>query len=639
MIDVSASAKLSLVFLFKSYLRDMLRFLSLILGLSLLAATAMAQEGKDSLRHGKPDTTKQKSDTTKVKEIIEDIKNTKVTKELVRTISKRPSNQATATVRSEEAFLPYEGKIIREIIVTHLGFERSVTDTTKRIRNTVVKVANAVHSNSKEWLIRDNLFIRKNKPVNPFKMADNERYLRDLDFILDAKFYIIPLEHTEDSVDVIVITRDVFSIGGSFSPRSPTKTVFKVYDVNLLGAGQRVQYTGLIDEARRPAYGHEILYRKNSLGGSFVTVTAAYTQLNGGSSYGDEDEKAYYLKLDRPLVSPYTKLAGGMELSRNWSKNYYSTADTLFRDYAYRVNDVWFGYNIGANLNMHDRNRHFIAIRAFDQHFLRQPFQSFEGRNPLYNNRTFILGGITFFKQNFYTARYIYGFGRTEDLPYGHNVSLNFGWTRQLSLERPYIGIDAGKSFVHKTGRFYNLTFRAGGFMNDGIEDATVMLNGSITSRLIEYRRLLIRQTIGSGIAYIYKSRASLPLDINNELGLRGFVADSLWGTKRLTINAETVLFTPIKLLGFKIAPFTALDGAILGKSNQTFFQSKGYAGFGGGLRTRNENLVFGTIELRVMYYPRTVEGLSHWNLRLSSNLRVKYSASFVKPPSFVVYN
>jgi hypothetical protein len=617
----------------------MFRILSFFLLFSFLTQFCFAQARKDSVNRAKSDTSDHKSDTTRVNELLNDIKNTKLSKELVRSITRRPQSQAAVTVRSEEVFMPFEGKIIRDIIVTHIGFERSVTDTTKRVKTAVARAANAIHSNSKEWLVRDNLFIRENKPVNPFKMADNERYLRDLDFILDARFYIIPLSHTEDSVDVIVITRDVFSIAGSFNPSSATKTKFKVYDVNLLGTGQRVQFSGLIDEARHPAFGYEVLFRKNSIAGSFITATAAYTQLNGGSSYGEEQEKAYYLKLDRPLVSPYTKLAGGMEVSRNWSRNYYGVIDTLFREYSYVVNDIWMGYNIGANLNMHDRNRHFVAIRAFDQHFTKQPFQAFEGGNPVYNNRTFLLGGITFFKQNFYTARYIYGFGRTEDLPYGHNVSFNLGWTRQLGLERPYLGVDAGKSFVHKTGRFYNLSFRAGGFANNGLEDVTVLIAGSSTSRLLEYKKLLIRQTIGGDLAGIYKSRTSYPLDINNELGLRGFVSDSVWGTKRLHVTSETIVFTPIRLLGFAIAPFSAIDAALISRKNEGLFHNKPYFGLGGGLRTRNENLVFGTIELRMMYYPTKVPDVSSFNLKISSNLRVKYTASFVKAPAFVTYN
>jgi hypothetical protein len=585
------------------------------------------------------DTVKNAADTTKKSQILDVLKNGKVSRRLVSTITRKQSTEPTATIKSEDFFLPYEGKIIRRIIIRQVGFDKTVTDTTKRVKSAITRIGNKIHGKSKDWVIQDNLFIRPNKPLNAYKMADNERYLRDLDFILDAKLFVVPLIHTEDSVDVLVMTRDVFSLGGSFNPRSATKTTFKVYDTNLFGFGQRVQFSGLVEEPRTPRFGYEFLYRKNSIGGSFITGTVGYTQLNTGSSYGLEQEKAYYLKLDRPLVSAYTRFAGGLEVSRNWSHNVYGTNDTLFRNYRYLVNDFWVGYNIGATGNYRDRNRHFLAIRAFEQHFSRQPDQHNEINNPTYSNRTYVLGGLTFFKQNFYTARYIYGFGRTEDIPYGHSMSVYFGWARQLGLERPYMGFDIGKSLVSPNGQFYNLLLRAGAFNNDGLEDAAVLLSGTLTSRLISYRKLLLRQSFAGDITYVYNQRTSLPLDINNEFGLRGFVADSLWGTKRVHMSTETIAFTPLELIGFKFAPFFYGEMAWIAPYGISVFEREPFFGLGGGLRTRNENLVFGTVELRFMYYPRTVQDLSSFNIRVSSNLRVKYSASFVRPPSFVQYN
>lgn len=580
-----------------------------------------------------------KSDTTKVGQIIHTIKNGRVSKRLLKSITRKKQSDPTLAVRSEDAFMPFEGKIIRNIEIQHIGFNKTIYDTTRNIKNTVTRIGNALHSNSKDWLIRDHLFIRENKKLNPFRMADNERYLRDLDFILEAKFYVVPLRSSTDSVDVVVLTRDVFSIGGSFNPSNPTKTRFRLYDVNLGGWGQRLQFNGLIEDGRQPPFAYEALYRKNSIGGSFINGTAGYTQLNTGSSYGAEEEKAYYLRLDRPLVSPYTTFAGGMEISRNWSENFFNLNDSLFRDYRYLVNDFWVGYNIGASSNGRDRSRQFVAIRAFDQKFTRQPFQPEEKTNSLYNDRTFILGGVTFFQQNFYTASYIYGFGRTEDVPYGYNMSLYFGWSRQLGLIRPYIGMEAEKSIVSRRNEFYTLGIRAGAFRNNGLEDGAVLLYGSMLSRLIPYRQLLLRQYITVDFATVYKQRTTLPLDINNEFGLRYFAADSLLGTKRFHINTETLAFTPLSLLGFRMAPFVFAEMAMLGTAHKSIFYDKPYFGFGGGIRTRNENLVFGTVEMRFVYFPRTVENVSSFAIRFSSNLRVKYSASFVRPPGFVRYN
>src|SRR5690606_15597603 len=105
-------------------------------------------------------------------------------------------------------------------------------------------------------------------------------------------------------------TRDVFSIGGSISPGSRLKTKVSVYDANLAGWGQRVQFNGLFENARQPSFLSEFIYQKNSIGGSFVNGTIGYTQLNSASSYGPEEENAYYLRFDRPLVSPYSLFAG-----------------------------------------------------------------------------------------------------------------------------------------------------------------------------------------------------------------------------------------------------------------------------------------------------------------------------------------
>jgi hypothetical protein len=605
----------------------------------LILCVLLLSTGMPLFAQNEGDTVKNAADTVRKGQMLNVIKNGKVSRHIQRSLTKKQSTNPTATIRSEDFFLPYEGKIIRKITIRRLGFDKSVTDTTKRMRTTITKLGNKIHGKSKEWLIRDNLFIRENKSVNPYKMADNERYLRDLDFILDAKIYIVDLDHTEDSVDVIVMTRDVFSIGGSFNPRSPTKTIFKLYDTNLFGYGQRVQFAGVVDEQRHPAFGYELLYRKNSIGGSFVSATAAYTQINTGSSYGLEEEKAYYLKLERPLVSAYTRFAGGLEISRNWSQNVYDINEIQFRNYRYIVKDFWVGYNIGANGNYRDRNRHFFALRAFDQHFTTQPQQEQETDNPLYSDKRYILGGFTFFKQNFYTARYIYGFGRTEDIPYGHTMAVYFGWARQLGLVRPYIGMDVGKSIVSPNGQFYNILARAGAFSNDGLEDAAILLSGNLTSRLISYKKLLIRQMLGGDITYVYNQRTNPPLDINNEFGLKGFAPDSLWGTKRFHLYSETLVFTPIEVLGFKFAPFVYGEMAWLAPHDYSLFRKEPYFGLGGGLRTRNENLVFGTVELRLMYYPRTAFDISHFNIRVSSKLRVKYSASFVRPPSFVQYN
>lgn len=569
------------------------------------------------------------------------IKDTKLSRKIIGSITTREKD-TTVNQRSEQAFIRYEGKIIRKIIIQKIGFERSIYDTTKRkIVNDATRLANSLHTNTRAQVIRDNLFIREKKPLDPYKLADNERYLRDLDFILDANILVKPILGQRDSVDVIVVTRDVFSLGGSVNPRGTDEHRFSVYDANLSGLGQRTQFTGVYDGGRDPGFGYQLLYSKNSVAGSLINATVSYTQLNNGASYGLENEQAIYLRLNRPLVSPYTRFAGGIELSQNWSNNVYNLSDTTFRNYQYGIMDFWVGYNIGIKNRTQNRNRHFVALRSFNQNFHERPVQPSEIESPIYNDKSFILGEVTFYNQNFYKTRYIYGFGRTEDVPYGRQLTLLAGGVKQFNKTRPYVGVEYEKSVVRKNGDFHTYTVGVGGFQeNKELQDVLILTTFSFYSKLIEYKRLKIRQSLTGGYSAILNQTSTLPLRIDNEFGLESFKADSLIGNKRLGIKAETIITIPLTVLGFRFAPLAFAEMAMVAPKGQDLFDQKAYFSLGAGVRTRNENLVFGTIELRMYYFPRVTEDLSHFKVSLSMNIqRVKYSSGFVKAPAFIRYN
>lgn len=565
-----------------------------------------------------------------------------LSKQVMKLVKQNPGD-TIVDQKSELGFRQYQGKIIRKIIIHHIGFERNINDTTKyRVVNTVTRVANSLHVDTKVKVIRNNLFFKANRPLDPYKLSDNERYLRDLPFILDARIVVKPIRGNRDQVDVIVYTRDVFSIGGSLSAKSKTGVEYRVYDANLSGWGQRMEYRSVVDIMREPRFGHQILYSKNSMYGSLINGTVSFTQLNTGVSRGLENENALYFKLDRPLVSPYTRWAGGLELSRNWSENVYSKTDTVFRNYGYFEKNLWVGYNIGIKNRVENRNRYFIAIRTYGQSFYDRPEQPEEEMNITYNNEQFVLGAFTFYNQNFYRTKYVYGFGRTEDVPYGTRMSFLFGQTKQINRVRPYIGVEIERSIFHKRGDFMEYAFRVGGyeFEND-LQDVTVQVSANLFSRLMIFKGLKIRQSLGGSYASILKRNFEPLLRIDNDFGIERFRSDSAIGTQRLGLSFETAVYIRPTLLGFHFAPFVFADMAMVSPQHAVLTRQKPYFGLGGGVRTRNENLIFGTVELRMYYFPRIPEqeDISKFRITLSSNLRVKYSSSFVKAPTLIRYN
>ena len=577
----------------------------------------------------------QEKDTTSNK-----LLNNKLTKELIEAVTRKPSlGMNQKNIRSQDAFLPHQGKIIRKITIRRIGFERSIYDTTKSIRNTVTKIADALHNDSKESVIRDNLFFRENRPLNPYSLADNERYLRDLDFILDSKIRVIPVRGTKDSVDIEVMTRDVFSLGVRARARGLDKFSLAVYDANLFGLGQRIQGEILAEQDRRPILGKGIVYTKSSIAGSLINLSAGYTELNNARSAGEENEYAYFVRLDRPLVSPYSRMAGGIEFSRNWSVNVYNHSDSLFRRYRYKAEDFWVGYNIGVKNNMDDRSRHFVAVRYYNQHFLRQPDQEFQRGRRIYSDHQFVLGELTFYNQNFYKTSYVYGFGRTEDVPYGQTLTLTTGWSEEVGIKRFYAGASAIKRIVRPSGRFYDMEAGVGSFFrNDITEDGVLYLRGAYYSKLYDIKKSKVRHLFQGGFARTFNNRVRELLTLNNELS--GFSADSLYGFHRFFLRSETTVFSPKDLIGSRFAPFLSLEGAYLEvKSSDDDLNRNFFWGATGGVRVRNENLIFGTVEFRAYYYPRVVPGVDHLSFKVTTNIRLKYSGSFVRPPDFVRYN
>jgi hypothetical protein len=582
----------------------------------LLLSTAVAQ----------PDTTRNK------------IINHKLSQKALGTIKRKPKPDVVTTAKAEDPFLPYEGKIVRHITINKVGFEKSIYDSSRTFRNAATRIANRLHTNTREGVIRDNLFFKENKPVNPHRLADNERYLRDLDFILDSKIEICAIEGTEDSVDVEVYVRDVFSIGFKIDPKDIESIETELYDANLLGMGQRIQLNTLIDMTRTPQTGIETFYRKSSVGGSLINASAGYTQLNTGRSYGSENEHAYFLRLDRPLVSPYSRLAGGLEVSKNYSSNNYQRDEADFRRYHYHLEDGWIGYNMGVTNTTNARERHFLSLRYFNQNFERKPSQPAEATNTVYNNQQFVLGAITFYEQNFYKTQYVYGFGRTEDIPYGKTLSFTGGWSSELGRDRSYLGMNTQREFVSSRGNFYRMAAGGGSFFTDDrTEDTFIYANASYYSRLFMGKYVKVRQLVEGGYAQAFNNTIRPLITLNSQL--QGFSPDSLFGFKRIFLRTETTVFTNWRWLGFQVAGFAAGESALLKQKQGPDVFDKLVWGLNGGVRIRNENLIFGTIELRGFYFPVQIKGVDTFGFSVSTNVRLKYTSVFVRPPNFVTYN
>lgn len=551
----------------------------------------------------------------------------------------------SATVLNTDAMLRYEGKIIRSIRTEQLGFEQNISDSLPGFMYFGTRILNAAHVKSRNYTILRNVYLKEGTPFNPYLAADNERHMRTIGFIQDSRILIDSTTSHGDSIDLIVVTKDIFAYSPVIDGIGPSRQRIGLSNNNTLGTGQKISLNVLHDTRRRESWGLDAGYGYNNIAGSFINGALSFGKISKNIYDHREDEESFLLQLERPLVSQYKRLAGGLIIGKgrslNMFPNYYG--GDYYR-YNFGVADVWGGYNIGAKKYLNDHKLHlkkFISFRYFNYHFFNTPTQVNENIfDERFNSRQGALASITLFRQYYYKTKFLYGFGTTEDIPAGYNIAITAGWYKQLSLSRPYLGFDGYRYVVTPKRDLVELFLRTGGFLyQGGLQDVGVLIGSSFFTRLMNPGSTKMRQYFRISYGTIINRYALNPLRINNPLGLRNFNSDLASGDCRLSLRSETIFFIPQKFFGFKLAPFLAGDLVYLTRNANSTDDSGWFYGIGGGVRTRNENLPFGIYEFRALINPRKLAGDNRVKFSIAVNLKFRYNGSYVSKPDIVELN
>jgi hypothetical protein len=550
-------------------------------------------------------------------------------------------------VRNDLLFIVYQGKVIRNIFINRLDFGVPLADTNLRLKNKLTELANNFHHKTREEVIRRNLFFKRGDKLSPYLIADNERHLRDLPYLQDVQTTV--KNAGEDSVDIFIRTKDVLSIGGSYRMHNTTKMSLTVSEDNLAGTGHELLFRSFFDNKRIPKFGYGAEYTGRNPGGSFIDWNAGYLSFNKNFNTGSQNEEMVYTGFVRPLVNPYVKFTYAANAAWHVTHHVYSS-DTLYdtnNRYRYYNYDGWVGWNTGAlkissDVNKDDRMRILIGLRYLQQNFSTVPLK-YEGQYYYqYADIKAILSSVTIFRQDFYKARYIYGFGVNEDIPEGEDLSLITGWTNKSGVERPYLGINLQRYFFTAKESYFNYTLKADGyFRNKQIEDVNLLFNVDYFSRLLRMGpRWKQRSFVTANVAHQLKRSLNEPLFLESDFGVREWRSDSLvTGDTRITLKAESVFFSPWNFINFRFAPFAFGNLCLFNPLNRNFPHNNWYNSIGGGIKIRNESLVFETMEFRTFFFPQKNLLGESWRLEFNTNIRFRYNRQFEKKPDFVNVN
>ena len=513
-------------------------------------------------------------------------------------------------------------KIVRRIeIRTFDAFGHSLTDSTKAPRSFWEKSGNTLHIKTARSRVRQVLLFRPGQPLEPQALAESERLLRQTPEILDARVLVNEATTTRDSVDIEVLTTDVFSITAGFELGSATAGRVAFGDENFLGLGHQLKNayrygrglkSGNAEEPQQWSYegSYTAPFRH------FVYAQARYRNLYNDRSGG--------LTVRRDFYSPSARYAGAISLN-TFNQNVALQAPAPGEPYVYyplrySVQDAWVGRALrlrSYDLGYENPGRVIVSGRVLNTNYRAVPRpDAGSGRSPTdFNDGTTMLGTVGYSVRRYYKDRYLFGFGRTEDVPAGTLLSFTAGYEFSRVVPRRYLAVRlAAAGFSTRTGYLYGaVDLGSYQLLNSSRRWEQGLLSTELTSftKLYHVGNWQYRHFLSSKATVGLNRRPGEFLQgITNERGLRGFSpGQPIQATSRFVLNYETTLFTPLSLLGFRLAGVAFADAAWVSDRPRggTPFSDSPYTGFGLGLRFRNEFTALRTFQILIGYYPRGI--------------------------------
>ncbi|MEI6694606.1 MAG: hypothetical protein WCO13_00950 [Bacteroidota bacterium] len=514
------------------------------------------------------------------------------------------------TSLSEDEYKPYNGRKIRNITIKRLeAFGTSVVDTSMQSESWLAKAANDIHIVTFEKVIKGNLLIKKGEKLNSYLLAENERILRNLPFIYEAKIFATKVK--SDSVDLLIVTRDLFSIGIKPDLGSRAGSM-ELYDLNFIGFGNELNNKLFYDKDSSQHYGYKGEYKLNNIKQSFINSGVFYQSMYDTEKFG--------IYIERSFLTTKSKYAGGLSWSRNNEKVKIITSEqNLFNQaLSFTKTDVWLGRSISLSKEGNKLNalRLIFSARYYRTHFIIRP-EVGPGVNKIYHQSDLYLTKIALSKRNYYKGNLIYAFGITEDIPYGYLLEFTTGPENREFRNRFYYGWQfSTATIIDKFGYLYT-QIGFGGYKNGlKLEQSVLRLSVNSFSNLYYHNKYKFRNFFN--LNYVIGINRFDGEFISLDETERIMQSPLMIGTQKLSLKIETVAFTPINFYGFKVALYGFWDVGVLGLSQHFILNEKYFLGVGAGLRIRNDNLVFQTFQLNFAYYPMLPNGKSDFVFSIS---------------------
>lgn len=523
-------------------------------------------------------------------------------------------------IRDEVALLqPYAGK---EIAAIHLERLRPFNSD----GNWWERAANNLHTKTRNRIIYRDLLFDAGDRLDPELVVRNKQLLQSRSYIAEVDVRIEPDPLDTNRVEMVIRTRDSWTINVDAALHSGKEFSFGLSESNLWGRGHELRLETNLKYNNFDYGGNLVEYRVPNIWGSFYEFS-----LEAGKQF-DRSRFGVLLKKDFLKTTDYEV---GVEYLRAKERHDYLDRDTTELINSRRF-DLWGGY---ARYLRSIASSIYLTGRFQRRHFLLRPENTALDVHPALHDLDLVLGGMGLYREHFYSASMIYGYGKREYLSEGYRSEINVGYRWGEYGDDLYLGLS------HTMGGFTSIGYLmgkvdVGGYLNQGEQLRQKMLDAKVSwfSNLYRRRRTHIRQFLSLSYTQGWDrgTGADEWLSFTKEDGPR-VLDELLLGTTRMVLNAETVFFTPYEPLGFKMAVFGFLDGGLLGYRSNVF-KNDPWCSLGAGIRLRNERLVFQTVQIRLgIAFGRYGWAESDW-IRVSSEPDLQQFRYNPQRPEILLY-
>ena len=387
------------------------------------------------------------------------------------------------------------------------------------------RIANKVHVQTREDVIRRELLFASGDPVSSELLEQTERNLRGLPFIRDARIETTSIDEDGDGraerVDVRVVTWDTWSL----TPRVDfeqiaDRTIWEAgfSEKNLLGFGKEVTLTHRTNLDRTS---DRFSYRDPQLAGSRFMLTASLAKLSDG------DEEFFWL--DRPYFSLEDEWAFSIRAGA------FSRHVPLFEDSEevrrLRHRGQWGALELGRAI----RHRASSAVRFHVAYRTQEERVGSDGRD-----FGIVEVGIRSVEHRFTRITHVNRFERTEDFNLGAQSYATVG------LSTPAFGGDNGRVFFVAAGHSRGVAFRPDHLLIAEVGIVARHEPGQWRNALAEagvyyLRKHATRHALVGQVGFRggHNLDPEIQLLLGAESGLRGYPVRQFAGTRSLLLSAE----------------------------------------------------------------------------------------------------